>query len=104
MPSPSGRTCGSWCVPSLAGFVLLWSVVLTPTSAAAASRAAPVGSGEQRIGQVLSLAEARLTEAGTVQLVERREIDRVLAEQKLSVGGLVRAEQAVGVGKILSAE
>jgi hypothetical protein len=56
------------------------------------------------LGQVLTLAEAKLTELPDVEVLERTAIDRVLAEQKLTLSGLVAADQAVSVGKLLSVD
>ena len=69
-----------------------------------ATRAALVGGGGTRVGEILSLAEAKLAGSRAVQLVERREVERVLAEQKVSLGGFATGEQAISTGKLLSAE
>ncbi len=53
---------------------------------------------------VLALAEARLGQTPGVALVERQTIDRVLAEQKLSLSGLVATEQALTLGKLLAVD
>ena len=55
--------------------------MLTTASPLYATRTALVGGAGTKIGQVLSLAEAKLADSRAVQLVERREVDRVLAEQ-----------------------
>src|SRR4051812_22376790 len=54
------------------------------------------------IRNVLTLAEAKLSEVPAVQLLERQAVDRVLAEQKLSLSGVVATEQALTIGKLLS--
>jgi hypothetical protein len=58
----------------------------------------------ETLGQVLTLAEAKLTELPDVEVLERTAIDRVLAEHKLTLSGLVAADQAVSVGKLLAVD
>lgn len=54
--------------------------------------------------KVLTVAEAKLTELPGVEVLERTAIDRVLAEHKLTLSGLVAADQAVSLGKLLSVD
>lgn len=49
------------------------------------------------------LLQAELAGRGDVELVERAEIDRVLAEQEISASGMVSGETRVRVGEILKA-
>src|SRR5690349_1249273 len=58
----------------------------------------------ETLAKVLTLAEARLTELPDVEVLERAAIDRVLAEHKLTLSGLVAADQAVTVGKLLAVD
>jgi hypothetical protein len=57
-----------------------------------------------RLVKVVTLAEVKLTELPGVEMLERSAIDRVLAEHKLTLSGLVAADQAVAVGKLLSVD
>ncbi len=56
------------------------------------------------VNTLLDLAEAKLTESKALDVLDRRTIDRVLAEQKLTLAGVVAADQALTVGKLLSVE
>ena len=62
------------------------------------------GDKAEAVRNVLTLAEAKLSQEPGVHLLERQEIDKVLAEQKLSLGGIVAADQVVTVGKLLSVD
>ena len=53
----------------------------------------------------LDLTSANLGgEASSIELLEREQIERVLAEHKLTLGGRVDAKQVVAVGKVLSVD
>jgi hypothetical protein len=54
--------------------------------------------------KVLTVAEAKLSELSGVEMLERAAIDRVLAEHKLTLSGLVAADQAVAIGKLLTVD
>lgn len=56
------------------------------------------------VRNVLTLAEAKLGEMPHIKLVERQAIEKVLAEQKLSVSGVVAPDQALTIGKLLSVD
>jgi hypothetical protein len=58
----------------------------------------------EELAKVLTLAEARLTDLPGLEVLERAAIDRVLAEQKLTLSGLVAADQAVKIGKLLTVD
>lgn len=58
----------------------------------------------ETLAKVLTVAEAKLTELPDVEVLERAAIDRVLAEHKLTLSGLVAADQAVSVGKLLTVD
>jgi len=76
--------------------------VFTMGNADAATRIALVGSGgNDGIGKVLDLATALLGKDTDLQLLDRAEVDRVLREQKFSLAGMVRAEDAVKAGQLL---
>src|SRR5262245_46255986 len=53
---------------------------------------------------LLELAQVELSAEKSIDLLERQAIDRVLAEQKLSLSGLVDANTAVKVGKLLGVD
>jgi hypothetical protein len=73
-----------------------------PRTPAARPRLALVSTERGTLLNLLDLAEAKISP--DVQLVERRALDAVLAEQKLSLSGFVRHDQVVQVGKLLGAE
>jgi hypothetical protein len=58
----------------------------------------------ETIRNILALAEVKLSDAGGIALLERQAVDKVLAEQKLSLSGLVASDHAVAVGKLLGVE
>ena len=79
-----------------------------PALAQEAARPAPdvrvalvAGDRTEALNNLAALAEARLTEGPGLQVLERRAVDRVLDEQKLTLAGLVAADSAVAVGKLL---
>lgn len=59
------------------------------------------GDRTEALLNLATLAEARLSEGPGIAVLERRAVDRILDEQKLSVAGLVAADSAVAVGKLL---
>jgi hypothetical protein len=59
---------------------------------------------DPRLQNIRDLAEAELAEAGELQVLERQQVDRLLAEQKLSLSGWVDADRAVKAGKVLAAD
>jgi curli biogenesis system outer membrane secretion channel CsgG len=59
---------------------------------------AQVGSGEI----VSSIFETTLLSTGKFEVVERRQLDKILTEQKLSLSGLI--EDPVSVGKLVKAD
>jgi hypothetical protein len=69
----------------------------------ATPRVALVGTDhKETIRNVLDLAGVKL--GSTVELVEREHVEHALAEQKLSLAGLVDANQVVAVGKIVGVD
>jgi hypothetical protein len=60
--------------------------------------------GEEENRQLTDLLVAQLGGARNLELVERQDLDRVLAELGLSLSGLVRPKDAVRAGKLLKAE
>jgi len=61
-----------------------------------------VPGGEPKPNELLVLTEAKLFESKEIELLDRTEIDKVLAEQKLS--GMFSAENAVALGQILKTD
>jgi hypothetical protein len=53
---------------------------------------------------ILTLAETKLTEVPGIQVLEREAINRILAEQKLSLSGLVATDQILSAGKLLGVD
>ncbi len=71
-----------------------------PAATAAVTRVALVSTDDKEgIHNVLDLAEAELGSQTKIELLERRQIERVLSEQKLSLSGLVEANQIVAAGQ-----
>ena len=87
--------------------VLLASVLgVGPGEIAAAEvRVALVGTDKTEIlTNALTLAEAKLSQVPGVRLLERQNIDRVLAEQKLNLSGLIATEQVLTLSKLLAVD
>lgn len=61
-------------------------------------------SSNDAVQTVSDLAEARLADDSDFVLVERREIDRILSEQQLSLGLLCDPDQALRMGELLKAD
>ena len=88
----------------LASFVRLLAIIWLcwMSVAVAATRVALVSSGGNGDAvKVVDLAETRLSADGSVALLDRCSVQRVVDEQKLSLSGLVNASHAVTVGRLL---
>ncbi len=53
---------------------------------------------------LVSLLEVKLSEAGSIELLEREHIDSILDEHKLSLTGLVQRDNIIKAGKLLRAD
>jgi curli biogenesis system outer membrane secretion channel CsgG len=63
------------------------------------------GHGYHNLGQgVADMLATALVKSGKFMVMERQELDRVISEQKLGESGLVTAETAPKVGKLLGVE
>ena len=62
------------------------------------------GDTSEVVRNVLTLAEVKLSQVAGIHLLERQAIDKVLTEQKLSLAGVVAADQVVAVGKLVSVD
>jgi hypothetical protein len=92
----------SACIVSLLFLVLSAQAALKPD---AEVRVALVSADRaEAVRNVLALAEAKLSEETGVAVLERQAVDRVLAEQKLTLSGVVAADQVVAVGKLLAVD
>jgi hypothetical protein len=90
---------------TLAMALLLLGCLPAALAKDAAARVALVSAGGGETGKdVLMLAESRLSGEPAVTLLDRREVLRVLQEQKLTISGLGGSQQAIAVGKILRVE
>lgn len=86
-------------------FSVTLAVLACVAAASAKTRVALLGPAQGGpIQKLASLAEARLSESGEFQVVERQQIDRILTEQKLSLSDLVRGDNAVKIGQISGAD
>ena len=56
------------------------------------------------VRNIMALAEVRLSTAPGIVVLDRQAIDKVIAEQKLSLAGIVSADQALKVGKLLAVD
>jgi hypothetical protein len=87
-------------------------VVMAPASCLAQGKSEPAAvrialvspNKNEVVRNVQTLAEAKLSQTAGIQLLERQAIDKVLAEQKLTVSGVVSTDQALTVGKLLSVD
>lgn len=61
-------------------------------------------SGEKAENNVLPLAEVLLSKQPDITLVERREVERILNEQKLILSGLCDSDKAMAIGKLMGVE
>jgi len=62
--------------------------------------AEPPNSGEL----IAEITSVRLGAIGDIRVVERQDIEKIIAEQKLSLAGLVSESEAIKVGKLLGAQ
>src|ERR1043165_3515787 len=58
----------------------------------------------EMIANLLTLAEVKLTAGSEVEVLDRKAIDRVLAEQKLSLAGFVKSDEGLKVCKLLTVD
>src|SRR4051812_42456137 len=59
---------------------------------------------EEHNRQIGDLLTAELSSAKALELLERQSVDKILGELNLNISGLVRAKDAVRVGKLLRAD
>jgi len=64
----------------------------------------PASPRDTHADAIIAQLEASLSSRGVVQLVERNEITKVLAEHELSLSGLAAAKDAAKVGALLNAD
>jgi len=84
--------------------ICLWGAFASSASEAATRVAVISNHSDAAVDDLLSLAEALVSDDDSVQLVERTEINRVLGEHELSLSGLVDAKQAIQVGSLVGAD
>ncbi|MDR0335885.1 MAG: CsgG/HfaB family protein, partial [Planctomycetaceae bacterium] len=82
--------------------MMVFLIFLAEFVHAATPRLAIISGGDPKPNELLVLAEAKLFDNKGVELLERLEIDKVLAEQKLS--GLFNTENAIELGQILKVD
>jgi hypothetical protein len=89
----------------LAALLFVQTIVLMSLSVAAANTRLAIGgfglAPEQRDGDLADLIAARLSSSPKFDLVERRELDKVLNEASLNLAGLAKARDAVRIGALL---
>ena len=86
----------------LVGLIFVVVFMATGIPAKCEVKLAIVPGGDPKPDALLALAEAKLFELKNVALLERAEIDKVLAEQKLT--GMFNATNAVELGQILKVD
>jgi len=59
---------------------------------------------DSRLSGLVSTLEARLSQGGAIRLLERAQIEKVLAEQQLSAAGLTQRDSIIKAGQLLRAE
>ena len=80
-------------------------LLIAAGSGEGATRVAVVTTGgKTAAGDVAVFVETRLAEGNSVEVLDRTEIDRVLAEQRLSLQAGVAADQAVRAGRLLKCD
>ncbi|NQU09811.1 hypothetical protein HQ590_03400, partial [bacterium] len=84
--------------------LLVWLAAAVTGQGAPLRLAVLAVDAEPGTAALADLLTAGLSGAGGVELVERAEIDKVLAEQKLSAATLAGGAQRVAVGKLLRAD
>ncbi len=57
-----------------------------------------------RNAEIVDILTAELSRAKGLELVDRQSLDKVLREQQMSLSGLVRAKDAIRIGKLLRAD
>lgn len=84
---------------------MVLALLIVSVSAEGATRVAILTTAKDASsGNVAALVEAELSQGNDFTVLERQQVDRILSEQKLSLSGMVEADQAVKVGKILSCQ
>lgn len=82
---------------------LFWAAI--PTILHAATRIAIIApEPSEAIQKAVAIAEVKLSDDRSLQLVERQQIRQFLSEQAASLGGIIQADKAVAAGRILSAD
>jgi len=67
-------------------------------------RVAVMPSGDEKAGAIVELMQAELAQRDDVILLERKEIDKVLAEHRLQFDGLLSMNDALKVGALLGCD
>ncbi len=92
----------------LSALLCISALLLLALPAAGANTRLAIGTlglaPEDRNGDLSDLIAARLSATPNIELVERREMNKVLNEAGLSLSGIVRAKDAVHVGALLRAD
>jgi hypothetical protein len=83
----------------------LFCVLIIAPPTFAATRVALVTTGDvEPSGPTIALVTAELSGVRDVQLVDRESIHAVLQEQKLSLSGVIEADRAIQLGKLLKVD
>src|SRR4051812_22582838 len=102
-PKPRMHIRGSDLRGALLAVLLLcgaWANVSSATLRIALLSTGP----EKQTANLMTLAEVRLSQDNRLELLERKAIRTAMEEQKVSLAGLVSADQAVAAGKLLRVE
>ncbi len=69
-----------------------------------ATRVAVVFRGDSRAGEICALTGVQLSSTAGIELVERQNLDKILAEQTLAGSGEIDAATAIQIGKLARAD
>ena len=87
-----------------AGVLASCLILAAPVGAETRVALVPGGGGGDQVASVVDLGLVRLSADKQVTLLERREIDRILTEHKLTLAGLTDATKAIAIGQLLSVD
>ena len=104
-----------WVMAALVLAAEGWAYAQTPSAASGPAKAGPVTvavltfesdlKAPDKSGELMAdILASRLSALGDFSIVERQDMAKVLAEQKLTLSGLVSPDQAAKVGKLLGAK
>lgn len=82
----------------------LIACLLAATPYASATRVAIVSRGDPRAGEIGALTDVQLTTTAGIELVERENLDKILAEHTLAGSGEIDGATAIQIGRLARAD